>query len=131
MVWIDSFRKKRKSQTARPGGKEKLKNGEIHMTCHHCGFEVSAVRKIGRQETCAKCGLYLHCCLNCRFYAENANRQCREEQAEFVSDKRAANFCDYFEPAKSGAGRNTASNEDARRKLEQLFKKNSGNIERI
>jgi predicted RNA-binding Zn-ribbon protein involved in translation (DUF1610 family) len=99
-----------------------ITDGEFQMTCQHCGFEVAAW-KIGRQETCPKCGAALHCCLNCRFFAETASHQCREEQAEFVGDKQAANFCDYFDSSETGFNTKHASKEDALRKLDQLFKK--------
>ena len=93
------------------------------MFCHHCGSRVESKDKIGRQEACPKCGSYLHCCLNCRFYNEAAYHQCRETQAEWVTDKKMGNYCEYFEPSdKEPAGR-TDKAEEARQKLDQLFKK--------
>jgi len=73
--------------------------GVQQMFCHHCGFEIKVDHRICRQETCPKCGSYLHCCLNCRFYDPASYHQCRETQAEWVSEKDSANFCDYFEPS--------------------------------
>jgi hypothetical protein len=93
------------------------------MRCHHCGFEVEVKEKIGRQEPCPKCGSYLHCCLNCRFYDEAAYHQCREPEAEWVSDKASANFCDYFEPGDSGKTKSSSKADEARKKLDDLFKK--------
>jgi hypothetical protein len=103
--------------------KEKEGNGGgIQMICHQCGAQITSAQKIGRQEICAKCGQNLHCCLNCTFFAESAYHQCREDQAEFVNDKDSANFCDYFQPADE-VKVSSALKEDARKRLDQLFKK--------
>lgn len=91
------------------------------MICRRCGASLRPSGKIGRQDTCPKCGSALHCCLNCRFFSESAYHQCREEQAEFVNDKTAANFCDYFETAESGTSGTDSRREDARKKLDDLF----------
>jgi hypothetical protein len=93
------------------------------MNCHRCGFGIDIEDKIGRQATCPKCGTPLHCCLNCRFYDPAAYHQCRETQAEWVSDKEGANFCDYFEPGGSSASQKPSKADEARKKLDQLFKK--------
>ena len=95
------------------------------MFCHHCGFEVKTDHKIGRQETCGKCGSYLHCCLNCKFYDPNAYHQCRESEAEWVQDKTSANFCDYFEPSDRPVKNKPDQSAQAREKLNQLFGKKS------
>ena len=92
------------------------------MTCYRCGSEIPVRDRIGRQETCSRCGVYLHCCLNCRFYDPNAHHQCRETEIEWVSDKESANFCDYFEPGDSQKSQRTDRAEEARKKLDQLFR---------
>ena len=96
---------------------------KVQMKCYRCGFDVETVEKISRQKACPKCGVYLHCCLNCRFYDEAAYHRCRETEAEWVSDKKSANFCDYFEPRESKKSDCSSRSEEARRKLDQLFKK--------
>jgi hypothetical protein len=93
------------------------------MICHDCGASLQPSGKIGRQEMCPKCGAALHCCLNCRFYAESAFHQCREEQAEFVNDKTGANFCDYFQVSESIPAKTDSRREEAKKKLDDLFKK--------
>lgn len=93
------------------------------MQCYSCGTDIQIKEKIRRPDTCPKCSAYLHCCRNCRFHDVNAHHQCREPQAEFVPDKEMGNFCDYFEPV---TGPRPAVNDraaEARKKLEQLFKK--------
>jgi hypothetical protein len=93
------------------------------MNCQACGAVIHSSGKTGRQETCPKCNAALHCCRNCRFFSESAYHQCREDQSEFVSDKTAANFCDYFEAAEGRAAGTDSRRENARKKLDDLFKK--------
>jgi len=64
--------------------------------CSNCGKEVKIEGKVGRSETCPHCNAYLHSCLNCKFYSPKSHNDCREPQADFVKDKRASNFCEYF-----------------------------------
>ncbi|HHS14121.1 MAG TPA: hypothetical protein ENN03_10205 [bacterium] len=90
------------------------------IVCHHCGKNIGLDHKPARQETCPFCDQPLHCCLNCIFYNEKAFHQCRETEAEYVSDKASPNFCDYFRP--SDQTKETESRADeARRKLDELF----------
>ena len=92
------------------------------MFCHQCGLEIEVKVKVGRQELCPKCGSHLHCCFHCRFYDQNAYHQCRETEAEWVRDKAAANFCEYFEPSDSPSRSKSSKADEARNKLDQLFK---------
>ena len=64
--------------------------------CFHCRRTLALESKISRQDQCPHCGSDLHCCLNCEFYDEHAHNRCREPQAEYVSDREKANFCDFF-----------------------------------
>ena len=91
------------------------------MKCHRCGSDVEVEEKISRQDTCLNCGVALYCCLNCRFYDENAYHQCRETETEWVSDKSAANFCDYLQLGTAGTTGGPDKSADARKKLEELF----------
>ncbi|MDC7235271.1 MAG: hypothetical protein PQJ58_18710 [Spirochaetales bacterium] len=88
--------------------------------CYFCGAQSSG--KIYRNSVCSSCGKDLKVCLNCIHYDRNSHNQCRESQAERVTDKDRANFCDYFEPSGKG-GSSTAQKkaEEARNKLEDLF----------
>lgn len=90
--------------------------------CAFCQEEVSLSGKPGRRDVCPFCERDLHSCYQCRFYDESAHHQCREPQTDFVSDKEATNFCDYFafEPQ---VHIQKASKEDQMTKLEGLFKK--------
>ncbi len=92
--------------------------------CHHCGAALEFEEKVFRNDTCAKCGSDVYCCLNCKEYDESAHNQCKEPQAEKVSVKDRRNFCEYFtlKEGRSGSIR-AAKADEARRKLKELFKK--------
>ncbi len=95
------------------------------MICYKCGTENPLSQSLPtRSELCVKCSSYLRCCMNCRFYDPAAPKACREPMAELVRDKEAGNYCDYFSPGdkKSPSG---ARAEEARKKLEALFRKKS------
>lgn len=93
------------------------------MICYNCQTEIPLEAKVTRNATCPKCLAYLHCCRNCRFYDPNAHNQCREPQAEWVKDKEAANYCDFFEPGAVGNVSRDSRKEAAKKNLDDLFKK--------
>lgn len=67
--------------------------------CHSChrSWEGSPGSQPGRNETCSKCGMDIHVCLNCSLYDPSASNQCRSRATEPVRDKDKRNFCDEFE----------------------------------
>lgn len=73
-------------------------------SCHHCGRELQLPARVGRVDGCPYCHSDLKCCLNCRLHDPGANNQCREPQAEWVTDKDKANFCEFFEFRESALG---------------------------
>ena len=90
--------------------------------CHRCRAAVPDEQRVGRRDTCAGCGSYLHCCLNCTHYERGRHNDCREPQAELQADREHGNFCEHFAfadraetPASPAAG--------ARARLEALFAK--------
>jgi len=93
------------------------------MECAKCKREIVLSGKVSRQSICPYCGAYLHSCLNCRFYAPGRHNDCNEPQAEPVSDKRGANFCEYFEVrGTTGSGsKSGGSKNNARERFEKLF----------
>ena len=94
--------------------------------CHACGAEIPRVERIGRRDTCLRCGGDLHCCRNCRFYAPGMHNDCSENQAERVTDKVRGNFCEYF--ALPEGARPAAAGPPAaapRTQLDNLFRKKS------
>ena len=94
------------------------------MVCHSCSNEIKLEGHISRNDECPQCSSDVHACLNCEHYDPAAHNRCREPQAEWVSDREKANFCDYFLPntRQAGAGRNTSSADDVRRAFDSLFK---------
>lgn len=95
------------------------------MTCYSCHNEIKLEGRISRTEECPSCGADIHCCLNCINYDTTAHNRCRESQAEWVSDRERANFCDYFNPnilAGKDQSRGAAIKE-GRNAFENLFKK--------
>jgi hypothetical protein len=65
--------------------------------CHHCGRALQLLAQVQRTDGCPYCHSDLKCCLNCRLHDPGANNQCLEPQAEWVTDKDKANFCEFFE----------------------------------
>lgn len=96
------------------------------MQCYSCQYKLDVVMPLSRQDTCAKCGRDLRCCMNCRLYREGVYNDCLEPQAERQIDKLKANFCGYFSPnqnLQSSSIHQANSQDEARIALENLFKK--------
>jgi hypothetical protein len=105
------------------------RNAELHiryklgysmLMCVLCGSPLPE-GKIYRADLCS-CGKALHSCRNCKFYARGRQYDCSEHISEQVTDKEAANYCDYFSPNRSllkGAGQTKA--DEARSTFDKLF----------
>ena len=93
------------------------------MPCFSCNaaIELATGERIGFRDTCTKCNADLHVCLNCALFDRNAYNQCREPNAEWVSDRERGNRCDYF--VYGDRFHDSLSAEQARAKLDDLFKK--------
>ncbi|WP_299790637.1 hypothetical protein [uncultured Shewanella sp.] len=93
--------------------------------CWHCGELLQAViLPMSRREECGTCGADQHVCKMCVFFNDSGRGDCREERAEWVSDRERANFCDYFKPSEQGAGSDSdprSANEKALAELAELF----------
>ena len=63
--------------------------------CWKCGNNTNSIQ-IFRTTTCPSCGSDLHSCYNCKFYSSGSHYDCKETNADLVTDKERANFCDYF-----------------------------------
>jgi hypothetical protein len=102
-----------------------LEQAHWAMGCFACGaaVELAAGERVGFRDTCSACDADLHVCLNCVHYDSGAYNQCREPNAEWVSDRERANRCDYFALGDSGDGPAHAEPQDARAVLDALFKK--------
>lgn len=76
-----------------------------------------------RRDACPRCGADLHACVQCLFYAPGQYNDCREPQAERVLDPERSNYCDYFSPTTGTSVASRPGTDDARAKLDALFKK--------
>jgi hypothetical protein len=68
------------------------------FNCFSCQNEITllAGETISRQDTCNKCYSDLRVCRNCDFYDKTAYNECRESNADRITEKEKANFCSYF-----------------------------------
>jgi len=96
------------------------------FNCWKCGEAIQppAGGRVGNRDACPRCDADLHACRNCQLYDPSKHNQCAETQAEWVGDKDAANYCDYFSPNPAlSAGKRPASPADAaKKKFDSLFK---------
>jgi hypothetical protein len=94
------------------------------MGCFACGaaIELASGERVGFRDAC-RCGADLHVCRNCAHHDPGAANECRESQAERVSERERANRCDWFAP-RTGAGAGAADpRQAARSALDALFRK--------
>ncbi|MDO8527137.1 MAG: hypothetical protein Q7T03_05545 [Deltaproteobacteria bacterium] len=89
--------------------------------CAFCQKEVSLSGTVGRRDVCPHCDADLHCCFQCHFYNPDVHHECTEPQADYVSEKEKANFCDYFR-FDPHAKVKVADKEAQKAKLDALFK---------
>lgn len=78
---------------------------------------------LGRIAVCPSCEAELHVCKLCEYYDTAVADQCREPVAEQVKEKDRANFCDYFKAmpnAYIAQNKNDAASQ-ARAQLDALF----------
>ena len=70
------------------------------LHCYRCGSSLAKLTlPLARQDECPNCTVYLHVCRMCVFYDPQVPKQCREDDAEDVTQKERPNFCDWFKPA--------------------------------
>src|SRR5215472_6712950 len=98
------------------------------MFCWKCGnaIDLASGSPVGTRDTCPECDCDLHACRNCGHYDPSKHNQCAETQAEWVRDKEAANYCDYFSPSAVGraaAPRSSSGADDAKKRFNSLFKR--------
>lgn len=72
------------------------------MICFKCGKDTGLVENVTRHSHCPHCNSDARVCKNCGFYDVNSYNDCREPQAERVTEKDKSTFCDYFTPSKKG-----------------------------
>jgi len=93
------------------------------LVCWRCGASLEALTlPLSRLDECPSCGIQVHVCRLCEYFAPGKPKQCREDDAEEVKEKERANFCDYLRP-RAGAfdAAGAAAEQQARAQLAALF----------
>jgi hypothetical protein len=90
------------------------------VRCSQCGAVVAA--EIGPEARCARCGVDLHACAQCRFFDPGSRFECMQPVTARVMPKNARNACTLFE-ARSTVERETTTprSDDARKAFDDLF----------
>ena len=93
------------------------------LLCWRCGASLGGLSlPLSRLDECPECVVYLHVCRLCQFYDPAVTKACKEDDAEEVRDKQAANFCDYFKPATDAFDASLSDGDQAaRQQLDSLF----------
>lgn len=68
------------------------------MHCWSCGYEMldPPHGKLSFRAVCDKCGMSLHCCVNCKYYKPGLPNDCAVPGTEFIRDREANNLCDEY-----------------------------------
>jgi len=93
------------------------------LRCYRCGASLEKLTlPLSRRDQCPECDVDLHVCRMCEWFAPQLADQCAEDDAEDVTEKSRANFCDYFQPTETAfaPGRMTGHRR-AEADLETLF----------
>jgi hypothetical protein len=98
-------------------------------SCHRCQAPWDGPGAPGFNNTCSKCGMPLHSCMNCVQFVARGSVRCLVPHAEHVLDPGAGNRCSFFDfsPRSSATSERQAAAGDhgpdaARRKWSELFK---------
>jgi len=71
----------------------------VELSCYRCGASLAELTPpLSRQDECPSCAVYLHVCRMCDLFDAHVPKQCREDDAEEVTEKERPNFCDWFTP---------------------------------
>ncbi len=65
-------------------------------TCWRCGYPLTA-SGYEHDSICPGCRTPTHVCRNCRYFSNEAPKQCAQPAADKIADKQRANRCRYFE----------------------------------
>ena len=93
------------------------------LACYRCGATLEKLSlPLSRRDECPECSVHLHVCRMCIDYDPEVPRQCREDDAEDVTDKAKVNFCEWFRPSPDAyvPGLDLAASR-ARSELDSLF----------
>ena len=97
------------------------------IRCDQCGTDLSTHFEVKEGSRCPKCEAPMHSCRNCYYFDTSARFQCAQPIKERVARKDGANLCTFFKvrtiSVKDIGSRTVTRTEDARKALEDLFKK--------
>jgi len=93
------------------------------IACFRCGASLAALSlPLSRRDMCPDCGVHLHVCRMCVQFDPSVPGQCREDDAEDVTDKDRVNYCEWFEPSPHAFDAGAKQQADrARQQLDALF----------
>jgi len=96
---------------------------EAPLHCYRCGAALAALTlPLSRRDLCPGCSVELHVCRMCVHFAPGKPDDCNEEDAEAVSNKTGANFCEFFAPDPAAFdGREQRAAAAAHNQLAALF----------
>lgn len=94
------------------------------ITCYSCEKELALTLggRIIRQEECPYCYASVHSCRMCDFYDPKLYNECRESEAERITDKEKANYCSFF-VLSGGINLKKQEDQDVLSAANALFKK--------
>ena len=72
-------------------------------SCHRCNATWDGPGQPGFNNTCSKCGMALHACINCQHFVSRGSVRCLIPEADDVLDPKGANRCGSFEFAFNSA----------------------------
>ena len=91
--------------------------------CFNCNTEWTGEKKVSFKAICEKCGAYIHCCKNCKFFDETQHNKCRIPGTDMVADREKGNYCEEFDfGLKKDDSYLEKKKDEARKKLDDLFK---------
>ena len=67
------------------------------MNCWRCKKALTDLPvKVGFRATCPSCGVDLHTCAGCRYFASGKPNDCLVPGTEYVRNRESANLCEDF-----------------------------------
>ena len=71
-----------------------------NLFCFRCGATLEKLSlPLSRRDECPECSIHVHVCRMCIYFDPVVPKQCREDDAEEVTDKEKVNFCEWFKPS--------------------------------
>ena len=94
------------------------------MKCWKCDFDMEdpSLGKLPFRSTCDKCGSWLHCCKNCKYYTPGLPNDCYIPGTDFVADREGCNFCEEFKLLGIGAEGKGVNPDEKKKDFDSLFK---------